>query len=445
MGHVRAALYLDFDNVFGGLFKLDPEVAIQFGSDPGAWLRRLSTTLTAGAPRRWLILRCYLNPNGWVNHRDAAGEPARLYFSRFRPSFVRAGFEVIDCPRYNATKNGADIRIVVDAVDALSADTVYDEFVIASGDSDMTPLLQRLRRADRRTMIVSPADAAEAFTAIADQLLDSQQVLALVQGEPVDLDDTDDALETGFDEGDDRIAGTDAAPVNRSGAYESFRSIVVAEYSDASVPLNMATLAHRVRGELSGAITDTNWFGFGSFARAVESLRLPNLRMSQHLMWDDSRHPAPEAAVHVAPRISLPEAVERLVELLNLPQLPQSWWQSIYQTLSDYARSHQFNLTQCTSWSRDQLRARNLPISRGAVAFVVRGAAFGGCPLHRQPPPAGTEIGAAFVNNVLSRADAAEIGFTGEEIAAVRTWLGAPSPYDGQSPADSTSASGTGA
>ena len=118
MRHVRAAIYVDFDNVFGGLFKLDPEAAIQFASDPGSWLARLSTTLTVEAPRRWLVLRCYLNPAGWVTHVDAAGEPARLYFSRFRPAFVRAGFEVIDCPRYNATKNGADIRIVVDAVDA---------------------------------------------------------------------------------------------------------------------------------------------------------------------------------------------------------------------------------------------------------------------------------------------------------------------------------------
>ncbi|MFD0580349.1 hypothetical protein [Dactylosporangium darangshiense] len=75
MGHVRAAFFLDFDNVFSGLFKLDPEVAVLFATEPGDWLRRLATTLTADAPRRWLILRCYLNPAGWVNHRDAAGSP----------------------------------------------------------------------------------------------------------------------------------------------------------------------------------------------------------------------------------------------------------------------------------------------------------------------------------------------------------------------------------
>jgi NYN domain len=434
MGHVRAALYLDFDNVFTGLFKLDPEVAIQFASDPGAWLGRLSTTLTADASRRWLILRCYLNPSGWVNHRDSAGEWARLYFSRFRLSFVRAGFEVIDCPRYNATKNGADIRIVVDAVDALSTDTVYEEFVIASGDSDMTPLLQRLRRADRRTMIVSPADAAEAFTAIADQVLGSQQLLALVQGEPVDFDDDtdDDTVDTGFDDGDRGITRTDGGPVDQSEAYELFRSIVVAEYENASAPLNMAALAHQLRRKLDRVIGDTNWFGFGGFARAVESLELPHLRMSHHLLWDDRRHPTPEPADSASQRITLPAPVGRLAELLDLPRLPQSWWPVIYQTLSDYAHSHQFNLTQCTSWSRDRLRDRGFAISRSAVAFVARGTSFGGCPLYRQPPPAAVEIGAAFVDNVLRRADAAEIELAGEEVAAVRTWLGPQPPDEGE-------------
>ncbi|WP_432840945.1 NYN domain-containing protein [Dactylosporangium sp. CA-092794] len=416
MGHVRAAFFLDFDNVFSGLFKLDPDVAVEFATDPGAWLRRLSTTLTGETPRRWLILRCYLNPAGWVNHRDAAGDQNRLYFSRFRPSFVRAGFEVIDCPRYNATKNGADIRIVVDAVDALAEPTAYEEFVIASGDSDMTPLLQRLRRADRRTMIVSPADAAEAFTAIADKLLDSQQLLALVQGEPVDLDDEE--LPEEYEE------------LPNGEAYERFRSIVTAEYTAAEAPLNMAALAYRLRGELGPVVGASNWFGFGSFARALETLQLPGLHMSQHLLWDDGRHAAPDPAAPGAQRTALPEPVERLADQLSLPRLPQGWWPAIYETLSEYARGFRFNLTQCTSWSRDRLRDAGVPVSRGAVAFVVRGTSFGGYPLHRQPPPTPQEIAAAFVGNVLSRVEAAQIPLTDDEAAAVRAWLGGGLPAE---------------
>ncbi|AGZ43999.1 NYN domain-containing protein [Actinoplanes friuliensis] len=418
MGHVRAALYLDFDNVFSGLYKLDPEVAVQFASDPRSWLLRLSTALTTDGPRRWLVLRCYLNPAGWVPNSDTTAGQDRLYFSRYRPWFVRAGFDVIDCPRYGGTKNAADIRIVVDAVDALSADARYDEFVIASGDSDMTPLLQRLRRADRRTMIVSPADAAEAFTAIADQVVDSQLLLALVQGEPVNLDeDADSEVDKEF--------AAEGAPGDQSEAYESFRSVVTRDYNEASEPLNMASLASRLHNQLGSSVSESNWFGFGSFARAVASLDLPNLQISQHLLWDSSRHPALENATAAQQRMALPEPVERLVQQLDLPRLPQSWWPAIYQTLSDYAGSHQFNLTQCTGWSRDRLRDQGLPVSRGAVAFVVRGTSFGGFPLHRQPPPTPAEIGDAFAGNVLSRAESAEVSFTDDDVAAVRSWLGA--------------------
>jgi hypothetical protein len=45
-----------------------------------------------------------------------------LYFSKFRPALTDAGFEVVDCPRLPHTKNGADIRLVIDAVEALRAD-----------------------------------------------------------------------------------------------------------------------------------------------------------------------------------------------------------------------------------------------------------------------------------------------------------------------------------
>jgi hypothetical protein len=422
MSDVRAALYLDFDNVFSGLYKVDPEVAVRFASEPDGWLRRLSTTLTTDAPRRWLILRCYLNPAGWVYHPDSAGEQARLFFSKFRPSFVRAGFEVIDCPRYSGTKNAADIRIVVDAIDALSADTRYDEFVIASGDSDMTPLLQRLRRSDRRTMIVSPADAAAAFTSIADQVLDSQQLLALAQGEPVELDDdAEDTLDAEFADGVGQVGVT---VVDANATYEAFRSLMNAEYAKASEPLNMAALAYRLRAQLGRSVSDSNWFGFGSFARALASLQLPNLRTSQHLLWDGSRHSPPESAPAAPQAATLPEPLGRLVDQLNLPRLPQSSWPAIYQTLSDYARTHRFNLTECTGWSRDQLRERDVPVSRSAVGYVVRGTSFGGCPLHRQPPPDATEIAAAFVTNVLDRAEAAEITLSDSEVVTVRTWLG---------------------
>lgn len=428
MIRVRAALYLDFDNVFSGLLKLDPDVAIQFAENPGSWLTRLSTSLTVDGPRRWLVLRCYMNPAGWVPHPDPEAGVARLYFSRFRPFFTSAGFEVIDCPRLTHTKNAADIRLVVDAVDALSAEPAYDEFVIASGDSDMTPLLVRLRAGDRRTTIVSPSDAADAFTAVADRLVDGQQVLELVQGEQIDPDDEAEVANftelPGIPDRNVPMSG-DERP-DRDEAFERFRTIVTERYVAASGPLNLASLAYELRRELGRSIDDTRWFGFGGFARSLESLELPNMRLSQHLLWDGSRHETPDLTASAAHGLTLPEPVTRLTALLSLPRLQHESWSPIYRVLSDYVNSHQFNLTEATRWSRDRLVEQGVDVSRNAVGFVTRGAAFGGCPLYRKPPPTAVEIGAAFVENVLSRAEAAAIALTAEETEVIRAWLAEP-------------------
>lgn len=425
---VRTALYLDFDNVFSGLLELDPDAAIQFAEEPGAWLTRLATALSVDEPRRWLVLRCYMNPGGSVPHPDPDAAVTRLYFSRYRPAFARAGFEVIDCPRLTHTKNGADIRLVVDAVDALRAEVAYDEFVIASGDSDMTPLLVRLRTAGRRTTIVSPSDAADAFTAVADRLINGQQVLQLVQGEQIDLAD-----EPGVAEVADLVAivGPIEHEVQEEGAgreeaLERFRAIVTDRYGAASEPINLGSLAHELREELGRSIDDTNWFGFGGFARSLHSLDLPRMRMSQHYLWEAGRHEEPDLTGTGRRNLTLPEPVLRLTAVLSLPPLPTESWSPIYQVLSEYAESHHFNLTEATRWSRDRLVSEGVEVNRNAIGFVTRGASFGGAALYRKPPPTAIEIGTAFVENVLSRAEAAAVPLTIEESAAVRAWLGSP-------------------
>lgn len=420
MDSARTALYLDFDNVFGGLIKLDPDAAIEFAQNPGAWLTRLSSSLTVENPRRWLVLRCYMNPAGWVPNPDPEASTPRLFFSRFRPFFTGAGFDVVDCPRLTHTKNAADIKMVVDAMEALGGAFDYDEFVIASGDSDMTPLLVRLRAADRRTTIVSPSDAADAFTAVADRLVNGQQLLELVQGEQPELED--DAVPS-LAEPSGALGGEGRAEHRE--AFARFESLVSELYAAASSPLNLATLAQEVRRELGESIEESRWFGYGGFLRSLENLDLPHMRLSQHMLWDGSRHHHTEPAT-VVNGIRLPEPVARLTSLLNLPRLRQEAWPPLYQVLSEYASSHHFSLTEATRWSRDRLVEQGVDVSRTAVGFATRAAAFGGCPLYRQPPPTAEEIGRALVANVLSRADAAGIAFTTEEADKVRTWLGEP-------------------
>lgn len=161
----RAALFVDFDNIFIGLRRsVGEEVADAFATDPMSWLRWFERGLpNRGAlqdndiERSILIRRCYLNPKP---------------YSRYRPFFTRAAFRVVDCPSLTARdKNSADIQMVMDILDAMRHETHFDEFIIMSGDADFTPVLLRLRAHDRHTVVLTTGPTAEAYLAACERVV----------------------------------------------------------------------------------------------------------------------------------------------------------------------------------------------------------------------------------------------------------------------------------
>jgi hypothetical protein len=276
--YTGSAIFVDFDNVFTALWGLDEGLAIRFASDPADWLSGLAAT-DADAPRRWLVARCYMNPWGKVS---APGEKNdRLWFSKFRANFVQAGFEVIDCPTLTRwAKNAADIRMVIDVLDLLDHRTRFEEFVFVSGDSDFTPLLHRLRAEDRRTAIVSPGHLASAYASVAERVLGFDQIETLLN----------DASPRTADP-----AMTDATEDGASEDEQAFALLIRQRYEKAAGPLNLSTLSHEVLRTLPEA-KSSDWFGKGTFRKALDSLALPNVRFSMHQLWDAERHEPPAAS-----------------------------------------------------------------------------------------------------------------------------------------------------
>lgn len=87
----------------------------------------------------------------------------------------------MDCPSLTQQgKSSADIHMVLDAVDALAANTRYDEFFIIADDADYTPLVQRLRAADRRVTIVTAGHTASAYRAVADAVVSGDEFVRLL-------------------------------------------------------------------------------------------------------------------------------------------------------------------------------------------------------------------------------------------------------------------------
>ena len=405
---IRSAILVDFDNVFTTLWDLDKDAAGRFAADPSGWLQSLSERYLNDGPRRWLVARCYFNPGGSV---PAPGEPRdRLYFSRFRVGLVRAGFDVVDCPSVSrGGKNAADIRMVIDALDLLSHRTRFDEFVIASGDSDFTPLLQRFRAEDRRTTIMSPGFLPAAYSAFADRVVDYEALQQLFT--PADAGPIPEPP----------VGATER--VNDAGdGYTEFAELVRRRYSEASGPVELTALASDVDRAVP-QVRANGWLGRGSFSKAVMALELSHVRFSQHHLWDEERH-QPPAGTTADNDAELPTAVALLTRSLELPRISREDWPKVFDAISAFAGSHQFNLTEATRWCRDTLASKDTKVARVSIGYVVRGVQFGGLRLDATTTPTPGDVGGAFLTSVMERAASLAIPLDENAERTVADWFG---------------------
>lgn len=251
---MKTALFVDFDNVYSGLRRISTQGADRLARQPAKWLQWLTDNLpTTGADsetaanRRVLVRRCYLNP---------------VMFNQFRRPFHEAGFEIVDCPPTTASgKTSTDIHLVLDTIDALQDSTHFDEFVVFSADADFSPLLRRLRRHDRRTIIFAAGAMSESYKAAADALIDIptfiREALQLVE------DDSDADTDQVFDPGAQSLRLGEF----RKKAEGSIRRLVL----EAADPVSLAKLAQQLQREVPG-LKDSQWAGAGTFGALIRQL-----------------------------------------------------------------------------------------------------------------------------------------------------------------------------
>jgi hypothetical protein len=253
---MKSALFVDFDNVYSGLRRLDNAYAEAFASDPMRWMNWIANQLPmplapdAEVQRRILVRRCYLNP---------------VMYQRFRFGFSRAGFEIVDCPPMtSAGKTSTDIHMVLDIVDVLQSQTRYDEFIVFSADADFTPVLRKLRRDDRRTTIFAAGATSASYDASSDLIIDPSAFIS-------------EAL--GFDEDHISPATTDLEGLMAQAEALTWE---VVDKSAAPVPLPALTkiLATQIPG-----MSDSNWAGRGTFTALLRELPLSPLRIDRENNW----------------------------------------------------------------------------------------------------------------------------------------------------------------
>jgi len=296
-GPILTTVFVDYDNVYLSLKRKSEEAAKRFSKDAGLWIKEIASgaLMTAtnapalDAERRIVINRCYGNPVPRRNQSDNSTDMSSFPFVRHH--YLRAGFEVIDCPPLTAQmKNSADIRMVMDVRDLLTHDTYFDEFVILSADADFTPVLHRLRSHARRTVIFSNDHTAAPYTAICDAEIREADLLSLL----IDGQLTNQS----------RAREPQALP--SAASIEALRNEILTEVANlvraADAPVPLEALADRCVRVLGHEKTvGAAWGGTGSFRDLLtrglpEDIRLT--AQAPYFVYDATR-----AAQAEAPRI----------------------------------------------------------------------------------------------------------------------------------------------
>lgn len=297
-----SAVFVDYDNIYLSLKRKNEEAAKRFARDAAVWTKAIESgaliTSTNGPstsdPRRIVMNRCYGNPVPRRNQTDNSTDMNSFPFVRHH--FLRAGFEIVDCPPLTAQlKNSSDIRMVMDVVDFLAHGTHFDEFVILSGDADFTPVLHRLRAHARRTVIFANDYTAAPYTAISDGEVRESDLIALLleyQGE------------AGATSAPSIAPPAKAAPLteaDRAALRHEIIADVIEAVHAAPAPVPLEVLADRAVRTIGHERTvATAWAGAGGFRELLAQSLPSDMRLSEqppYLVIDTRRHlPTPRAA-----------------------------------------------------------------------------------------------------------------------------------------------------
>ncbi len=444
---MKSALFVDFDNVYSQLRQLQPDAAERFARHPSEWMGWLTGSLALPEPheegerRRLLVRRCYLNPNWYQNYRHA---------------FLRAGFEIVDCPPVTSQgKTSTDIHMVLDIVDLLQHETRCDEFIVFSADADFTPVLRKLRRYDRRTTVLAIGFPSAAYQASADLLIDERLFLREALGlglanadvPPGHNGQATEVKESRSTESKPVLAeskttsSTVAMPkadpsskaVPRLATPDELSEIAGRLWTfvdESPLPVSSGLLASRLRQEYPEILE--NWNGLGTFKAFFRSLRLSRLLWlsgSGGRVLDPSRHELEGALPEQEPESPwsgaedlFPVAREVCV-LTGAPLLAPKDLRSVMGALVQVLTKQEFKLpTTVQAVCRQCIESEGLRVRPRDVNFLVRGMQMNGH-VFGQGADDETTLASRLFNQVLFLCEREQKVPDHNEVGRIRTWI----------------------
>lgn len=249
----RIALFIDFEN----LVTNTGITAASFDLQPS-----LDRLLEKG---KVIFRRAYCD---WSRFKDA-----KSHLHEF-------GVELVDVPpSTSAGKNGADMRLVIDALELCYAREYIDTFVIGSGDSDFCPLAYKLRENDRRVIGLGVREStSRLFVKACDEFIYLKPKEQERKAEKRAPKERDEKKEKG---GEKRGKRGGSAEKPAAEVPEVAREVVVSLLGRATGPINPSFIKETIVRKQSDF--DERDHGFSTFSKLLQALENEGLLKRQQM------------------------------------------------------------------------------------------------------------------------------------------------------------------
>lgn len=417
---IKTAIFVDFDNVYSGLRQEDEKRADEFAANPIGWLKSLEKYLSAGkegqsspkSERKTLYRRCYINPQS---------------FGRFRPNFIKAAFEVVDCPPLTkGGKTSADMIMVIDILDVLKEETYFDEFIIFSGDSDFTHVLLRLRRNNRQTVMLAVGNVSPAYRAAADIVIDQdkfvEEILADKDQEVLDSEEEIDEPEITM------LSAAEPEATGKTLSKENVAEFINQTVAKSTEPLSLTRLAKLIRKEFGREVIISRWLGFGRFIFLLKNLKL-NYQISNlapGYIYDPKRHEL-AGEKHLAEfkrsQSEIAKLARRVIEATDIPFLTTEQYAAVFKVIAGVVNKHGyiFNITCLKVW--DDCLEKKMPLNIKMVQFILRQIRCSGYYFSKQKIVASKVLAQAFIQSALNLCHSVQLNLDSSEEELISQWL----------------------
>ena len=164
-GPVNSILLVDCDSLRRSLAAVaGAGAAARLQERLDEWLGAIETGELAPVDSRVFdAKRCYVGPT------ESADDD----------TFAAAGFFVV----HHGTGGPADMRLVVDAMDAMMTADTGTEFILLTAASDLAPLAERLKAGNHRVTIYADDDPAPDYRATVDAVITAEDLAAILADE----------------------------------------------------------------------------------------------------------------------------------------------------------------------------------------------------------------------------------------------------------------------